>query len=238
MGLVSSSNRLSRPMRTQRTTPASSRTRRCLVTACRVSLVPTVRREIDCGCPLVSLTSTDRRVSSPRAANTDARVFNTPDRLWRLPDILCDVFQLSAPAALVHAKRLLAASAWQLVKPRLDDPQRRSFCRRLQGELNERRWLFAIILVGIHGVRVPSEREQSLRFHFLHDSLPPQVLVPRIGDPSTRDLARYEWAFESNAEPLAEFLVISQRSPDAGDGSVEFDGLFDAIGHAQPPSCT
>jgi len=112
IGFVSSANWLSRPTRTQRTTPALSRTRRCLVTACRVRLVPAVRREIDCGSPFVSLTSTDRRVSSPKAANMDAWVFDAAGRLCRLSDMLCDVFKLDAPTALVHPKCLLAASAW------------------------------------------------------------------------------------------------------------------------------
>ena len=76
IGFNSSSKRLSRPTRKQRTAPTPSRTRRCLVTACRVRLVPAVRREIDCASPFASLARTDKRVSSPSAANTDARGLN------------------------------------------------------------------------------------------------------------------------------------------------------------------
>jgi hypothetical protein len=31
--------------------------------------------------------------------------------------------------------------------------------------------------------------------------------------------------------------VIGQSFPDSGDGSLELDGLFDAIAHVQPPGC-
>ena len=44
----SSSNRLSRPTRTRRTMPAPSSTRRCLLTAWRVRVVPAVSRAMDC----------------------------------------------------------------------------------------------------------------------------------------------------------------------------------------------
>jgi len=58
-----------------------------------------------------------------------------------------------------------------------------------------------------------------------------------MGDLAARCLARHEGTFQSHAEPLAEFVVISQRLPDAGDGRPELDGLFDAIAHEQPPGC-
>lgn len=59
IGSGSSSKRLSRPARTQRTIPARSRTRRCLVIACRVSLEPSVRREIECRFPRQSFATND-----------------------------------------------------------------------------------------------------------------------------------------------------------------------------------
>src|SRR5258705_1145785 len=92
-----------------RTTPAFARTRRCFVSACRESRVPAVRREMDCGLPLLSLATTDSRVSSPSAANTDARVFSAPSRLWRLFDMARDVLDLLAPTAIIHAERFEAA---------------------------------------------------------------------------------------------------------------------------------
>jgi hypothetical protein len=39
-------------------------------------LVPAVRREIDCASPFASLARTDKRVSSPNAANTGAQVLD------------------------------------------------------------------------------------------------------------------------------------------------------------------
>ena len=36
---------------------------------------------------------------------------------------------------------------------------------------------------------------------------------------------------DPDAEPLAEFLMVGQRAPDARDRGLELDGLFNAIGH-------
>src|SRR4029077_3695782 len=126
--LGSSAKRLSRPTRLARTTPAPSSTRRCLVTACRVSRVPDVRREIDCGSPLVSLASRPRRVSSPRAAKIDALVRNAAAALRGMFNVLGNILDLLAPAALVHAEGLVAAVRRQLVEARFDDAQPRA-CR-------------------------------------------------------------------------------------------------------------
>src|SRR6266540_684291 len=149
----------------------------------------------------------------------------------------CDVFKLLAPAALVHAKRLVTAVAWQLVEPRLDDAQQRPRRGFLQGELDERRRLSGIIFVGIDGIRMPGEREQSLRLHFLNDRLPAQVLVTRIGDLSARNLSRHKWVFEPDSKPRAELVMVGQRTPDARDRRLELDGFLDAIAHAQPTGC-
>src|SRR5262245_5602705 len=136
-----------------------------------------------------------------------------------------DVSELNAPTALIHTKRLVAAFAWQLVEARLDDAQQRPCRGFLQGKLNKCRRLSRIVLLRIDGVWMPGERKQSLRLHFLDNSLPSQVLVPGICDLTARNLSRDEWAFKPNAEPHAKLLVVSQRSPDAGDGSFEFDSF-------------
>src|SRR5262245_38427530 len=151
--------------------------------------------------------------------------------------MLYDVFELSAPTTLIHAKRLVTAFTWQHVEARLDDTQQRPRCCFLQGKLNKRRRLSRIVLLGIDGVWMPGERKQSLRLHFLDNSLPSQVLVPRMRDLPARNLSRDEWVFEPNAEPLAELAVVGQRSPDAGNGRFEVDIFFDTISHAQPPGC-
>src|SRR5436190_10862411 len=105
----------------RRTTPAFARTRRCLVTACRDKCVPAVKRDIDCGTPLQSLASTDRRVSSPRAANTAAGVFSALTRLGRVFDMLRDVLHLLVPTAVIHAECLEPSVAREFVETRLDD---------------------------------------------------------------------------------------------------------------------
>src|SRR3979409_1199639 len=177
MGLGSRANRLSRPTRAGRTTPAPSRTRRCLVTACRVSRVPDVRREIDCGSPVVSLASNPRRVSSPRAAKTDALVLKAAALLRLMFDMPRDVLDLGRPAAFVHAEGLVAAVRRQLVEARFDDAQPRAGCRLLPGEFDQRRAVAVVVLLGIDGIGVPGEGEQPLGLHLLHHSLPGNVLV-------------------------------------------------------------
>src|SRR2546421_2051930 len=159
-------------MRTLRPTPALARTRRCFVTACRDRLVPAVRREMDCGTPLHSLPSTDKRASSPRAANTVAGVFSASNRLLRMFDMPRDVSDLLAPTAVIHAEGLEPAIAWDLVETRLDDAQRSPRQDALQCKLDERRRLTGIILARIDCVGVPGEREQPLGLHFLDHGLP------------------------------------------------------------------
>ena len=114
--------------------------------AWRDRLVPAVRREIDCGSPSHSLVSTDRRVSSPSAANTDAGVFGASGRLWRLSDMPRDILDLLAPPALVHAEGFDTALARHFVEARFDDAQQRPGRGLFQRELDEGRRLAGIIL--------------------------------------------------------------------------------------------
>src|SRR5262245_63417678 len=98
----------------ERTTPAPSSTRRCLVTAWRVSRVPAVSWVIDCGAPPVRRVTKFRRVPSPSAANTAALVLRAA-ALGRL-DMFGDVLQLRGPAAVVHAEGDVAALGRQLLE--------------------------------------------------------------------------------------------------------------------------
>jgi len=148
-----------------------------------------------------------------------------------------DVLDLLAPTAVIHPERVEATLAWEPVETRLDDAQQGPRRDALQCELDERWRLTRIILVGINRVGMPGEREQPLRLNFLDHSLPSEMLVTGIGYLPTRNLPRHKWPVQSDAEPCAEFVMIGQRSPDAGDWGLEFDGLFDAITHAQPPGC-
>src|SRR5262245_56448719 len=129
MGRGSSANSTSRPARVPRTTPASSSTRRCLVTAWRVNWVPSVSLAMDCGSPLSSFDNTARRVSSPRAANTLARTLSALSRLGRLSDMALDVLDLLCPAALIHAEGLVATVDRNFVEAGFDDAQQRAGLR-------------------------------------------------------------------------------------------------------------
>src|ERR1700730_5405517 len=136
---------------------------------------------MDCRWPLLSLVSTDRRVSSPRAANTDARVFSASEGLCCLINMPRDVWDLLAPTAVIHPERLEATLAWQLVETRLDDAQQ-DHCRgALQCKLDERRRFTGIVLGRIDRVRMPGEREQPLRLHFLDHGLPSDMLITGMG---------------------------------------------------------
>src|SRR5262249_40343291 len=241
----SSANRFSRPLRTLRTTPAPSNTRRCLVTAWRVRSVPSVRREIDCGSPALSRASTDSRVASPSAANTNARAFSALARAppedalsRRLPDMLFDILHLHSPAGVVHAQCLVAAFCRDSVEARFDHAQQGPGRGLLQRKLDQCRLLAGIVVALVLRVGMPGEREQPLGLHLLDHRLPAILLMARIGDLPARDLAWHERPLQPHAEPATEFAMISQRPPDPGHRGLEFDGFFEAIGHMQPPGCS
>src|SRR3954462_5327772 len=104
---------------------------------------------MDCPLPLPTLASNDRRVSSPSAANTDARVLSAAAPLRSLLDMTCDILHLLPPAALVHAERLVATMGRQLVEARFDHPHPRSARGLLQRELDQRGRLRGIVLLRI-----------------------------------------------------------------------------------------
>ena len=121
-------NRLSRPARMLCTIPTRSSTRRCLVIACRVSLEPSVSSEMEDGCPRQSFATNNRRVSSPNAAKTGARVWRRAMRLRLAGDIALDVFHLSFPPTLVHAECLEAAVGGNFTEARLNDNEQCAVC--------------------------------------------------------------------------------------------------------------
>src|ERR1700677_4706429 len=90
-----------------------SSTRRCLVTAWRVSFVPSVNSAIEYRCPLHNLESSESRVSSPSAANTAAFARAL---LRRLVDIGLNILHLLRPSAVVPEQRLGPAFGGNLVK--------------------------------------------------------------------------------------------------------------------------
>src|SRR6202011_5683378 len=104
-------------------------------------------------------------------------------------------------------------------------------------ELYKGGWFFGNVCIGIKRV-VPGEGKEPFRLHFLHDGLPFEVLVARIGHLATRDLAGYERPIQFHAKPIAELPVIRQRAPDARNGRLQFNALLNTVVHLkQPPGC-
>src|SRR5437868_17517 len=77
--------------------PACSRTRRCLVTAWRVTREPVARPVIDIGPRSHRRETSWSRVASPRAAKTAAEAF----ALRRTADVLREHFHHHAPTLLI-----------------------------------------------------------------------------------------------------------------------------------------
>src|SRR5436305_1303720 len=101
---------LSRPRALLRTRPASSITRRCLVTACRVIGSPPASLEIDSGPPSQRRETRRRRVSSPSAAKIEAELASSAcfARVSVLRKILLDEGDDLAPALFVRGERFRA----------------------------------------------------------------------------------------------------------------------------------
>src|SRR5262249_23541 len=142
IGVGSNSNKLSRPAWALCTIPTLSKTRRCLVIACRVSLEPLVNCEMEQGCPPESLATKARRVSSPNAAKTGACALSLADRLLRcFCDISLDVLHLFSPTALIAAKGFKTKVARNVVKTRLDEHNQGARCGLLELEFDKRSWV-------------------------------------------------------------------------------------------------
>jgi hypothetical protein len=70
-----------------------------------------------------------------------------------------------------------------------------------------------------------------LRVHLLDARFPRDVLVAGVGDLATGDLAWEEGAFQANFEPFAEFTVVGEGAPDAGDAGFELQVFLDPVSH-------
>src|SRR5215831_17287241 len=138
IGVGSNSNKLSRPAWTLRTIPTLSKTRRCLVIACRVSFEPLVNWEIEQGCPPESFATKASRVSSPNAAKTGACVLPLAARLLRcFCNISLDVLHLFCPTALIPAEGFKTNVAWDIVETRLREQKQRASGGLLQPEFDK-----------------------------------------------------------------------------------------------------
>src|SRR5208337_4871202 len=124
MGSGSSLNRLSRPTRVLRTMRARCSTRRCLVTACRVSREPAVRWAMDADCPELSRATSASRVLSPNAAKSTACAGRLDGaRLGFFRDISLDILHLLCPAAVVSAQGVGAPFGRNSFETRLGEQQ-------------------------------------------------------------------------------------------------------------------
>src|ERR1700739_225747 len=149
-----------------------------------------------------------------------------------------DVLHLLCPAAVIHAERFEATIAGDLIEAGLREQKQCACGRFFEPEFDKCGRLFRVVFVLIDRIGMPCERKKPFGFHFLHDGLPFKVLIAGVGDVAAGNFAGHEWAVEFHAEPLAEFAVVGEGTPDAGDRSFEFDTLFDAvIFHMQPPGC-
>src|SRR5205807_329211 len=149
---TSSSKTFSRPCHALRTRPASSRTRRCLVIACRVTRAPCVSPAIESRPRSPRRLTMRSRVSSPSAAKT---------RSGR--NVFLDQLHLLGPPALVRREGLGAASRREAVEPALGQGELRSARHFLERELDQRHRLFRVVEVRLDRERVPAEGEDPLR---------------------------------------------------------------------------
>src|ERR1700690_1644646 len=85
---------------------------------------------------------------------------------------------------------------------------------------------------------MPGEGKEPFGLLLLHDRLLFDVLVARMSNLATRDLAGYELAIQFHTEPLAKLAVIRERTPDPRNWRLEFNALLDRVVHVkQPPGC-
>src|SRR2546421_9903294 len=184
------------------------------------------------GPPPDSVVTSDRRVSSPSAANTAAccRRFATPGS-WPARGRSLDVLPLRRPAAVVHAERLRTALGRHLVEAGRGEQQQRPGRGLLQAKLDQRGRRLRVVDLRIDAVRVPGEAEEPLGLESLHHRLPAHVLVAGVGDPSLRELTRYERTFQLHVKPLAELAVVREGAPHAPERRLELDAFVDALIH-------
>src|SRR5467141_2458259 len=166
------------------------------------------------GSPPDSVVRSDRRVSSPSAANTAAWCRRLA-ALMSLPmrDMALDVLHLLSPAAVIHTECLRAAVRGHFVEAGLGEQQQSSAGGLLQPELHQRGGLLRIVHLRIDAVRMPGKAEETLGLDLLYHRLPADMLVAADRDLALRQLARHERALHLHAEPLAELAVVGECAP-------------------------
>src|SRR5690242_17955339 len=216
--------------------PAVSRTRRCLLIACRVTREPCVSSEIEHGRPAARRAIKARRVSSPRAKNTEAWARLCERKLLRdFRDIVLDVLHLLGPSPFVAAEGFESEIAGKLIESGFNQSQQSAPLRLLEPEFDQSSrsvGVFAALSGAIErfGMR-PGKGEESFGLHFLDDGFPLDVLVSGIGHVAGGNLSCDKWPVELDAKPFPEFTIVGESAPDAGNRSVEFDAFFNAVSH-------
>src|SRR6267142_974761 len=153
-------------------------------------------------------------------------------------DMTFNVLHLLCPSSIIHAKCVQPAVGWDFLEAGLGEQKQCAGRRLFQPEFDERGRLPGVVYFGIDGIGVPGEGKEPLRLYLLYHSLPFDLLVTRIGNVTTRDLAGNERTIQFHAKPLAEFIVIGQRSPHSRNRRLEFDTLLNTVIHVkQPPGC-
>jgi hypothetical protein len=117
-----------------------------LVIACRVSVEPAASLEIDCGGPLDSFPMSDSRVSSPKAAKTDARSWNSVGRLGRMLDMALNIRHLLGPTALIHSECFEPTVFGNCVKSRFREEKNGAAIFRFEPELDQGRGLDRVVV--------------------------------------------------------------------------------------------
>src|SRR5690242_2026251 len=154
----------SRPRRVLRTRPESCITRKCLVTAWRVTPVPAVSLLMEADPCSQRRTTRRKRISSPRAANSATELSNSVSAIGLrfLRNVFLDELEDHAPTLLVGGEGFDAARGRNLVEAGFGHSEHDAVGYFFQGEFDERRRLFGIIYSRLSGIGVPAEGEQSL----------------------------------------------------------------------------
>src|ERR1700728_5001526 len=212
-----------------------SSTRRCLVTAWRVSFVPSVSSAIEYRCPLHNLESSESRVSSPSAAKIAAFARAL---LGRFSGIDLNVFHLLRPPTIVPEQRLGAPLGGNLVKARLRYREQSPTRSGLQAELNQRGLLLRIIDFRVDRIGMPGKREERLRLDRPNHDLHPHMLVSGMSNLTRHRLADHERPVHFDQEPFTKLTGIRPRLPNPRHGGRNLNALLNPIFHnEQPPGC-
>src|SRR6266849_7499114 len=154
-----------------------------------------------------------------------------------MDEILLDELHLRGPTFVVGGEGLGPAGQRNSVESGLGDGEDDAVSGFLERKGDERRRLGGVVDVTLHGIRVPAEREQLLRFHLLDQDLNRQAIVFLLGlgyrwvycgwhDHPANGCPWHEVAIELHAKPAAEFGGVGHCPPHALWRRTQMDLLF------------